>query len=107
MDSADLLVLPSRYDGWGAVINEALMSGIPAICSDNCGAADLVRSSVQLGAVFRAGSAIDLARVLGTWIRRGPLSERRTEEHTSELQSRGQLACRLLLEKKNESMMSP
>ena len=76
MDSADLLVLPSRYDGWGAVINEALMSGIPAICSDNCGAADLVRSSVQLGAVFRAGSAIDLARVLGTWIRRGPLSER-------------------------------
>src|SRR5690625_6455172 len=27
---------------------------------------------------------------------------RRSEEHTSELQSRGQLVCRLLLEKKNE-----
>src|SRR5690625_5435070 len=26
---------------------------------------------------------------------------RRSEEHTSELQSRGQLVCRLLLEKKN------
>src|SRR5437870_8844558 len=28
-------------------------------------------------------------------------SERRSEEHTSELQSRGHLVCRLLLEKKN------
>src|SRR5690625_5603121 len=29
----------------------------------------------------------------------------RSEEHTSELQSRGHLVCRLLLEKKNEQMM--
>src|SRR5690625_513682 len=29
------------------------------------------------------------------------LSEMRSEEHTSELQSRGHLVCRLLLEKKN------
>src|SRR5690625_6126388 len=29
--------------------------------------------------------------------------EKRSEEHTSELQSRGQLVCRLLLEKKNFS----
>src|SRR5690625_5726223 len=28
--------------------------------------------------------------------------DRRSEEHTSELQSRGQLVCRLLLEKKNQ-----
>src|SRR5690625_5872971 len=30
------------------------------------------------------------------------LSSRRSEEHTSELQSRGQLVCRLLLENKNK-----
>src|SRR5690625_7514358 len=29
-------------------------------------------------------------------------ARRRSEEHTSELQSRGHLVCRLLLEKKNE-----
>src|SRR5437870_6251657 len=29
------------------------------------------------------------------------VANRRSEEHTSELQSRGQLVCRLLLEKKN------
>src|SRR5690625_6211357 len=31
----------------------------------------------------------------------------RSEEHTSELQSRGHLSCRLLLEKKNDSAKSP
>src|SRR5207253_3536053 len=30
------------------------------------------------------------------------LNEQRSEEHTSELQSRGHLVCRLLLEKKNK-----
>src|SRR5690625_1414407 len=30
------------------------------------------------------------------------LDDRRSEEHTSELQSRGHLVCRLLLEKKNK-----
>src|SRR5207253_10723123 len=33
------------------------------------------------------------------WIERG----RRSEEHTSELQSRGHLVCRLLLEKKKQT----
>src|SRR6266496_2186861 len=32
--------------------------------------------------------------------------QRRSEEHTSELQSRRDLVCRLLLEKKNDSRMS-
>src|SRR5437870_7608723 len=34
-----------------------------------------------------------------------PLNLQRSEEHTSELQSRGHLVCRLLLEKKNSSIM--
>ena len=32
---------------------------------------------------------------------------RRSEEHTSELQSRGHLVCRLLLEKKNKIRINP
>src|SRR5439155_12813217 len=35
---------------------------------------------------------------------RSPDRERRSEEHTSELQSRGDLVCRLLLEKKKVSV---
>src|SRR3712207_9024020 len=36
---------------------------------------------------------------------RGPHGLRRSEEHTSELQSRQYLVCRLLLEKKNNTLL--
>src|SRR5690625_5631169 len=39
---------------------------------------------------------------------RGPIARvPRSEEHTSELQSRGHLVCRLLLEKKNAHQTTP
>lgn len=56
MADADALVLPSRFDGWGAVVNEALMVGTPVICSNRCGASDLIESG-RNGYVFEAGSA--------------------------------------------------
>lgn len=68
--SADLLVLPSAFDGWGVVVNEAMVAGVPVVCSDECGAADLVRASGR-GAVFRAGDVEALRDVLAGQIRRG------------------------------------
>jgi glycosyltransferase involved in cell wall biosynthesis len=38
----DLLVLPSRYDGWGVVVNEAILAGVPVVCSDYVGAGAVV-----------------------------------------------------------------
>jgi glycosyltransferase involved in cell wall biosynthesis len=75
---SDLLVLPSRHDGWGAVVNEALMQGVPVICSDRCGARDLLQEPWR-GEVFRAGSATSLRETLRHWIpvkRTGPLTNR-------------------------------
>lgn len=69
--AADLLVLPSRWDGWGAVTNEALMRGVPAVCSDFCGSTDLLRD-VWRGGVFRSGDVTDLASTLRAWIEKGP-----------------------------------
>jgi len=44
---ADILVMPSRYDGWGLVIPEAMASGVPVIGSVDAGATlDLVREGV-------------------------------------------------------------
>ncbi len=51
MAQADCLVLPSRHDGWGAVVSEALMVGTPVICSDACGSAGVVTAS-GTGGVF-------------------------------------------------------
>ena len=63
MARADCLVLPSRHDGWGAVVSEALMVGTPAICSDACGAAGVVRAS-GVGSVFRSGDLTSLVQTL-------------------------------------------
>jgi len=76
---SDLLVLPSRFDGWGAVVNEALMSGTPVVCSDRCGAADLLTAH-WFGETFEAGSVDALTRALRRWIRKGPLPEGRRAE---------------------------
>lgn len=70
MAQADCLVLPSNYDGWGAVVSEALMVGTPAICSDRCGAAGVVRAS-GCGGVFPADDAPALAAMLEAVIARG------------------------------------
>jgi len=56
MAGADVLVLPSKFDGWGAVVNEALMVGTPVICSDRCGASDVIDNG-RNGYVFEAGNA--------------------------------------------------
>lgn len=60
---ADVLVLPSRWDGWGVVVNEALAAGVPVVCSDRCGAA-CVLTDDTVGEVFRACDSDALASIL-------------------------------------------
>lgn len=61
---ADLFVLPSIYEPWGIVVNEAQAAHLPVIASDLCGAAaDLVVDG-KTGFRFRAGDAGDLARCI-------------------------------------------
>jgi glycosyltransferase involved in cell wall biosynthesis len=67
----DCLVLPSRHDGWGAVVSEALLAGVPAVCSDGCGVAGVVQCS-GAGGVFPAGDAAGLAALLERIVSAGP-----------------------------------
>jgi glycosyltransferase involved in cell wall biosynthesis len=54
---SDVFILPSRYDGWGVVVNQALAAGLPVITSDAVGAGmDLVEEGVN-GSRFAAGDA--------------------------------------------------
>jgi len=69
---ADILVLPSREDGWGAVVNESLMVGTPVICSNACGAAELIRHS-WLGTVFPSGNIATLAEAMTQWCAQGKI----------------------------------
>ena len=63
MQKNDILVLPSIYDGWGAVINEALQAGLYVVCSDACGAADLLNDD-KLGKVFHSGDENELSDIM-------------------------------------------
>ena len=61
---ADIFVLPSRHDGWGVVVNEALGAGLPIVVSDAVGAArDLVIDG-ENGLVVEQGSVEELAGAL-------------------------------------------
>lgn len=51
----DVLCLPSKLDGWGAVVNEAVMRGVYALCSDQCGAAQMLKNHL-LGKSFELKS---------------------------------------------------
>jgi glycosyltransferase involved in cell wall biosynthesis len=59
--AADLLVLPSRRETWGLVVNEAMNFGLPIIVSDRIGCgADLVRPG-ENGFVFPVGDELALS----------------------------------------------
>lgn len=73
MGQADCLVLPSRHDGWGAVISEAMMMGTPVICSDACGAAGVVKAS-GVGGVFPGDRGDELRTRLDEQLKSGSIS---------------------------------
>lgn len=60
----DFLVLPSYYDGWGAVVNEALMDGVMVIVSDACGSSFLIEKNSMLGYVFQSDNPESLRKTL-------------------------------------------
>jgi glycosyltransferase involved in cell wall biosynthesis len=59
----DILVLPSRYDGWGVVVNEAILAGVPVVCSDQVGAGAVV-TAWGCGLTFASEDVDDLKRKL-------------------------------------------
>lgn len=86
LSSCDVLVLPSLFDGWGAVVNEALMCGTRALVSNRCGASSLIVSPAQ-GAVFplkEIGEALEMQIQQGMQAERDRLKVRQwANEHIS------------------------
>lgn len=61
---ADILVLPSQYDAFGVVVNEAICCGCPVAVSDQVGARGDLVLPVDPGFVFPVGDAHALATLL-------------------------------------------
>lgn len=60
----DVLVVPSRYEVWGLVVDEAQAFGLPAVVSDQVGAADDLIVEDVTGKVVPAGDAAALATAI-------------------------------------------
>jgi glycosyltransferase involved in cell wall biosynthesis len=64
--SADVFVLPSLAEGFGHVYLEALACGVPIICTENTGGADIIRHG-ESGWILPAGDPAALADCL-SWV---------------------------------------
>ncbi len=60
LGNADIFVLPSRYEGFGLVLLEAMAAGVPVVAADVDGPAELLVDGSN-GIKFKACSAEDLA----------------------------------------------
>jgi glycosyltransferase involved in cell wall biosynthesis len=84
--ASDLLVLPSEYDAFGLVVNEAMLCGCPVAVSEYVGARfDLVREG-ENGFVFPCGDINALANIFRSYLpnssvrsRMGEAARRRME----------------------------
>jgi len=67
--AADFFVLPSRDEPWGIVVSEAMAAGLPAVLSDQVGAAYDLLDEPQNGYWVRGGQPADWAAALQRCVR--------------------------------------
>lgn len=76
MLESDIAILPSKYDGWGAVVNEALQCGCQVLVSNCCGSSSIPKSCLKLGKAFDPYNKKDFILKLNELLRQGILSEK-------------------------------
>ena len=62
--ASDVFVLPSEYEAFGVVVNEAMLCGCPVIVSDQVGANDDLISPGETGMAYPVGNVQALADLL-------------------------------------------
>lgn len=63
-DAADVVVLPSKSETWGLVINEAMIFGKPVVVSDAVGCCEDLVIEAKNGFIFRSEDQTDCVRAL-------------------------------------------
>jgi glycosyltransferase involved in cell wall biosynthesis len=77
--SADVMVLPSEYDAFGVVVNEAILCGCPVVASNSVGAGRDLIAPVDPSFIYPCGDVTALTALLGRVLTdRGHLNKFRT-----------------------------
>jgi glycosyltransferase involved in cell wall biosynthesis len=71
-EEASCFVLPSRFEPWGVVIQEATASGLGVVCTENCGSSDVYVREGQNGFVVKSGDAGALEQAMAKFARLPP-----------------------------------
>jgi glycosyltransferase involved in cell wall biosynthesis len=82
LGQADLFVLPSRYEGLGLVVLEAMAAGLPVIASAVDGPAELIASEKD-GLLFEPDNVEDLYQQIRRLYENPALADALTSEATS------------------------
>jgi glycosyltransferase involved in cell wall biosynthesis len=91
--SSDLLVLPSEYDAFGLVVNEAMLCGCPVAVSEYVGArSDLVREG-ENGFVFPCGDINALAGIFRAYLPNSSVRSRMGEAARRRMETWSPLEC--------------
>ncbi len=97
-NAADVAVLPSLFEPWGLVVNEAMATGLPVIASSAVGCADDLVRDGETGSIFPTHSAEALCNCMRFFV-----------DHPQERKKMGCAARALIsgwtLEKEAEIMM--
>ncbi|NJB83253.1 glycosyltransferase [Wenyingzhuangia aestuarii] len=80
MNDYDLFVLPSRHDGWGAVVSESITEGTPVVVSYKCGASCQVNMQYNIGVVVNSLDDIMLSKSIDKMINLGKVTAQRRKE---------------------------
>ena len=75
-ETADIFVLPSLFETWGLVVNEAMHYGLPVIITDSMGSTDLIDGN---GFIVTAGDHDALLRALQQLIESRQMREKMGE----------------------------
>lgn len=78
--ASDVAVVPSHFEPWGLVVNEAMAAGLPVIASTRVGAVDDLVLDGKTGIVFKGGDIDDLSRAMATLAREVKLRRRLAAE---------------------------
>jgi glycosyltransferase involved in cell wall biosynthesis len=79
MHPCDVFILPSRYDGWGMVLNEAISTGLPIIASNGCGASYHIILNGINGFTVRANNVNELINNMEKYILNRNLAKKHGE----------------------------
>ena len=66
--AADVFVFPTRYDGWGMVLQEAASAGLPLIGTDMAGASAEVITPGKNGSIIPSDDAAALSQAMKFYI---------------------------------------